>query len=95
MGSPVHHGAFSPVPGAVAPDWRAERAHLQCFERLSANRFEEVNNYSGRMTRRKANMTAWRISQASGSHGIPAGFAATQPLRGTAQKMLSFIFRNH
>jgi hypothetical protein len=29
-----------------------ERALLQRFERLSANRFEEVNNYSDRLTRR-------------------------------------------
>jgi hypothetical protein len=28
------------------------RALLQRFERLSANRFEEVNNYSDRLTRR-------------------------------------------
>jgi hypothetical protein len=47
MGSPIDHGAFSPSPGAVAPESAAERAHLQFFERLSANRFEEVNNYSG------------------------------------------------
>jgi hypothetical protein len=30
----------------------SERALLQRFERLSANRFEEVNNYSERLTRR-------------------------------------------
>jgi hypothetical protein len=30
----------------------SERARLQRFERLSANRFEEVNNYSDRLTRR-------------------------------------------
>jgi len=29
---------------------------------LSANRLEEVNNYSGRMTSRKANMTIWGIA---------------------------------
>src|ERR1700712_2271548 len=36
-----------------------ESALLQYFERLSANRFEEVNNYSDRLTRRiyEAGMT--------------------------------------
>jgi hypothetical protein len=44
---------FPRPPARSRPNGRAERAHLQCFERLSANRFEEVNNYSGLMTRRK------------------------------------------
>jgi hypothetical protein len=64
---------------------------------LSANRFEEVNNYSGRMTRRKANMTAWRISRlpdridadpgvrlVDGATGIPAGFG--RPNRSAEQR---------
>jgi hypothetical protein len=73
---------------------------------LSANRFEEVNNYSGQMTRRKANMTASRISQlpdridadpgvhlVDGAAGVPAGSGdPAAPLN--SAKMLSFIFRN-
>src|SRR3954451_9836890 len=41
-----------PSPARSANFLGPERALPRCFERLSANRFEEVNNYSDRLTRR-------------------------------------------
>jgi hypothetical protein len=41
-----------PSPARLAVAFGPRNAPLQRFERLSANRFEEVNNYSDRLTRR-------------------------------------------
>jgi hypothetical protein len=56
MGSPIHHGASSVPSTPKEAFWGGPgSALLQRFERLSANRFEEVNNYSDRLTRRFRN----------------------------------------
>jgi hypothetical protein len=54
MGPPIDHGAF-PVPDASGFPQRVgqERATSSLFWAIVSNRFEELNNYSGRMTRRK------------------------------------------
>jgi hypothetical protein len=41
-----------PSPARLAVAFGPRNAPLQGFERLSANRFEEVDNYSDRLTRR-------------------------------------------
>jgi len=72
----------------------SERALLQRFERLSANRFEEVNNYSDRLTRRfrDAGMT---MKVAAGERDLGSLCAcgdqrrrglAAPPRAGTAQR---------
>jgi hypothetical protein len=54
MGPPIDHGAFL-VPARASRPFRVSRK-ARVFNVLSdfdTNRFEELNNYSGLMTRRK------------------------------------------
>src|ERR1019366_10314210 len=45
---------------------RPGSARLQCLERLGTNRFEELNNYSGLMTRRKYDDSEGSLSAGGG-----------------------------
>src|ERR1035437_697648 len=45
---------------------RPGSARLQCIERLGTNRFEELNNYSGLMTRRKYDDSEGSLSAGGG-----------------------------
>src|SRR5665811_2428398 len=46
---------------------RPGSARLQCLERFGTNRFEELNNYSGLMTRRKYDDSEGSLSAGGGS----------------------------
>src|ERR1035437_10262857 len=46
---------------------RPGSARLQCLERLGTNRFEELNNYSDLMTRRKYDVSEGSLSASGGN----------------------------
>jgi hypothetical protein len=52
MGPPINHGAFL-VPGTRSSRIQPVENAPSCFERSVTNRFEELNNYSGQLARRK------------------------------------------